>query len=360
LYGKGQVLGVDHGNGAYRKDIHENYSRLFAAHNTVIVNGNSQSDSGWVNLGINPVQLITMEPMPREEAVSPFYSFSITSFEDDKGEKAEAYQERTLALIRTSETTGYYVDVFRSKSKLPNEYHDYLYHNIGDKLEFLNDDLKLNPTPERYMENANLPWVQNRQYRHPGWHFFDNIQTSQQYSKDVKLRFVADKFEKPIYMDLYIPGFEKREYTKVEAPKTFEAPTPYENKPTPTLLIRKTGEAWNEPFVVVYEPSDGNVNSHSVQKVEKLVEDGVFKGLKIESWIAGKKLRQYVLTPAKGQDFRCKNPEITFKGTFAIITVNDKDKLQNIYIGDGEQLHFGDIILKPDNQKKSAFREYSN
>ncbi len=193
LYGRGQVLGVDNGNGGYRKDIHENYSRLFAAHNSVIVNGSSQSEGGWANLEINPVQLVTMEPMPREEAVSPYHSFSTTSFVDDKGDKAEAYEERTLALIRTSETTGYYVDVFRSKSKLPNEYHDYLYHNIGDKLEFENADMPLNPTPERYTANANLPWVQNRQFRHPGWHFFEDVQTSNQYRKRCESQVLSRK-----------------------------------------------------------------------------------------------------------------------------------------------------------------------
>ena len=262
LYGKGQVLGVDNGRGSYQQDIHENYSRIFAAHNTVIVNGSSQGDGGWSNQGISTVQLKTMEPLPGKDALSPNYSFSKTTFDDDKGDKAEATQERTLALIRTSETTGYYVDVFRSKSALPNEYHDYLYHNIGDELQFLNKDLKLKADPARYQANANMPWVQNRQYRIPGWHFFEDIETSTVYSGDLQAQFNTGKLKDgPIAMHLFIPGFAQREYTKVMAPHTFEAPSPYDNLPTPTLVIRKKGEAWTSPFVVVYEPFSGKGSS---------------------------------------------------------------------------------------------------
>jgi len=100
---------------------------------------------------------------------------------DDKGDKAEATQERTMALVRTSSTSGFYVDIFRSKSALPNEYHDYLYHNIGDKLTFNNKDLKLNSDKDRFQANAKGPHIYNKQFRNPGWHFFEKVKSSTTY-----------------------------------------------------------------------------------------------------------------------------------------------------------------------------------
>ncbi len=39
---------------------------------------------------------------------------------------------------------------------------------------------------------------------------------------------------------------------------------------TPTLVIRKTGEAWNAPFAVVYEPISKNKKNNTVQSVDKI------------------------------------------------------------------------------------------
>lgn len=346
LYGRGQVLGVDNGRGSYQQDIHENYSRIFAAHNTVIVNGSSRGDGGWSNQGIHTVQLKTMEPLPTKDAVSPDYSFTKTTFLDDKGDKAEASQERTLALIRTSETTGYYVDVFRSKSALPNEYHDYLYHNIGDELQFLNKELTFKADPDRYQANAKGNWSQNREYRHPGWHFFEHVETSQAYSGDLQAQFNTLKLkEGPIAMRLFIPGSEQREYTSVMAPHTFEAPSPYDKLPTPTLIIRKTGEAWTNPFIVVYEPFDGNKSNGRIQSVTKLEQKGVFKGLKIVSKSEKGTMTQFVLVGSENEPFTDANSGIVFQGEFGIVTRDEKNALQNIYLGDGVKLAYGKVEI---------------
>lgn len=357
LYGEGQVLGVDNGRYKYGKDLHENYSRIFAAHNTVIVNGNSRGQGGWVDLGINSVQLIAMEPKVGNPGVSPNHSFSQTSFEDDKGDKAEATQERTLALLRTSPTTGYYVDVFRSKSRLPNEYHDYLYHNIGDKLVFENKDLEFKKTPNRYMANANAVWKRNKKYRHPGWHFFKNVKTSKVYDKDVKATFFTNRLSQGgVFMQLHIPNFENRTYTKVKAPITFEAPKPYDEKLTPTLVIRNKGEAWKNPFVVVYEPFNKK-EKPTIKSVSKIEQDGIFKGLTIISETPTEKLKQYIIIQSGDDVFEDGLLEIYFNGKFSVITLDENENIKSIYIGEGDSLSYKNNTINTDSSK-TFYKEY--
>lgn len=356
LYGQGQVLGAEQGRVKYGHVVHENYSRLYAAHNTVIVNGSSCGDGDWSKLGINSVQLIAMEPMPKQAAVSPDYGFTHTSFVDDKGDKAEANQERVMGLIRTSPTSGYYVDVFRSKSKLPNEYHDYLYHNIGDKLVFDNKDLKLKSTPDRYMANAEMPWVRNKKYRHPGWHYFKEVETSATYTDGVKVTFPISKLSgEPIYMNAHIMGQEDREYSKVMAPSTYEAPKPYHRMKTPTLVVRQNGEAWDRPFAVVYESFSGT--NASIVEVDQLTTDGVFQGFVVTSEVDGEMIKQYVIIPSNNKSFSDDSLQLSFDGSYAVLTVNDAGEALEMYIGDGQQLQYRSVKLTCEKKAQGAFRD---
>ncbi|GGZ25478.1 hypothetical protein GCM10007049_17500 [Echinicola pacifica] len=362
LYGLGEVLGVDQGRGAYRTDLHENYSRLFAAHNTVVVNGASQGEGDWVNLGINTTELIAMEPMPKENARSPYHSFSRTGFVDDRGDKAEAQQERTMALIRTSPTTGYYMDIFRSKSSLEEEYHDYLYHNIGDRLEFLNQELTLRAEPKRYKENEEADYKPNQHYRNPGWHFFEEVMSTGIYESELTARFEINQLTGyDRYMKVYIPGNVDREYTKVMAPRTFESPKPYDELPTPTLVIRQQGEAWTQPFALIFEPTEKNGLSSGIQSVEKLEAGGVFKGFKVVSKIDNKILTQYIISQGKEEEYVHTGMNFRFEGAFAVITYGERRRLQHVYIGEGRLFDCKELKLSSsDMQPMSVFVEWSD
>ncbi len=230
LYGRGQVLGSKAGRGTYTTDLHENYYRLFAGHNTVIVNGASEGSDGWANLGMNRVETIVVEPAVRKAPVSPSHSFSTSRFLDDRGDKAEATQERTLAIVRTSPTTGYYVDVFRSKSALPAQFHDYVYHNVADRLNLsaAGSPFSLRPDPERYQASAAKAWKNNRTARHPGWHYFSEVATSGTFSGPVAALFTADKF-KPQPID------DETVYSRQCGPRVYERDGPTHKRSRKTL-----------------------------------------------------------------------------------------------------------------------------
>lgn len=86
----------------------------------------------------------------------------------------------------------------------------------------------------------------------------------------------------------------------------------------------------------------------------------MYKGLKIESSTPTKKLIQYVITQSKDQIFKSEEKKIYFEGTFAVITTDDKENLQNIYIGEGEKLIFKNEEFIPENRNKAMFIDYTD
>ena len=351
LYGKGAVLGLDNGKGTYRTDIHENYYRLFASHNTVISNGASASKGGWVSVGINTIELKAMEPMPRTAAVSPDHSFSSTTFYDEHNLVAPAHHERTLAVVRTSETTGYYVDVFRAKSEAPDQFHDYVYHNIGESLHLASDNqaLPLGPDDGRYSGPAQLPWVSNKTYRHPGWHFFEKVQISQETDQPIQAVFHAKEAgSSGLGMRVFINGATGRDYASVMAPPAkLNSVKYYEKKNTPTLVVRQRGEAWQKPFAAVFEPYSNSPDTSSVRSVEQLDDAGSFKGFRIVSKVEGKLITQLVLIQDQDAVYANEALGLRFEGHFAIVTLSSDDTPQSIYIGHGKMLQIGTTTLAP-------------
>ena len=344
LYGMGQVLGATGGRDSYTTDIHENYYRIFASHNTVIVNGKSGGKGDWAGLGINRVETVAMEPAPFAEAVSPHHSFTTTSFLDNKQSGTDAEQERTLALIRTSPTSGYYVDVFRSRSTLPDSFHDYVYHNIGDSLSLFDyRGLPLSPAsdPDRFAASAALPWVGNNTARNPGWHWFESVKTTPPISNTIKGVFNILRLVPRIEMHVTMPAVASREYTTAMAPASFEAPGSYAILKTPTLVVRQAGDAWAQPFVSVFEPSA--LDLETIEEVTTLQKDGAFVGLKIVSRPPAGALTQYLILQENADDvFVDAALGLEMTGRFGVVTLNAEGALVSLYLGDGQRLAWGE------------------
>jgi hypothetical protein len=359
LYGQGHVLGIDGGKSTYGTPLHENYYRLFAAHNTVISNGASASKGGWAGLGIDRVQPVALEPESGEPGVSPHHSFATTRFADKHNLVAPADHLRTIALIRLNDEHGYYLDVFRAKSDTPKQYHDYVYHNVGDRLEITSDGkaLGMQATPDRYQAPKKLPWRRNRAFRHPGWHYYENVKTSQPSAAGYEAKFTAESLgDEPIVMQAWIPSGLETEVTQVTAPPSSSAPGDYRKKALPTFLLRHHGQAWSNPFVVVYESHTGEP---AVQSVARLMSGDVCKGAKVTSKVSGKTITQYVLMQERMDDVYCDEDfGLTFKGQFAVVTVVEGQGIDNMYVGRGHELTYGQHRLAPAGEAGAAFRAF--
>jgi hypothetical protein len=170
-------------------------------------------------------------------------------------------------------------------------------------------------------------------------------------------------------MDVFMNSGSDRTYTRAMAPPTkfswrpldpiSETLPPYEKKPTPTLVVRQKGEAWSNPFAFVYASSRGSVDQASrsgVQSVDTILEDGVFKGLVVDSKVKGELIRQYVLVLDGDTDtYRSKEPAISFTGHFGVITVDGAGALRSLYIGSGQSLEVEGVRVEAEAGSKSAF-----
>ncbi|HKK80791.1 MAG TPA: hypothetical protein VJ909_01000, partial [Prolixibacteraceae bacterium] len=297
LYGAGYVMapnaGLPPSVAERRIPLHEHYFRLYAGNNTVIVNGTSHGlDKGswkgranvWQNTAVN----IACEPGHLEEPISDDFSFATQQLDDEVN---NCLQERTLSTIRTSETTAYYLDVFRSKSFDENKFHDYVYHNIGDKTTITDAEgkkLRLKKT-NRYQNDI------GDVVRSPGWRFFENAKVTNTTQEATKLRFDVKYNDR--YMHMFIPGGVNREYTKALAPPTREAKNGYVDKKTQVVAIRQDGEAWNSPYISIFEPST-NKNA-SIQQVGHIMDDGKIVGVKVVSMVGEKTITDYIIVQDK-------------------------------------------------------------
>lgn len=356
LYGQGYVMAPNGGLPPSTTErgypVHTDYFRLYAGNNTVVVNGTSQGKQPgawnsnsylWQNTTVN----IAAEPRHLEDPISPNFNFA-TQFLDDNVNNCD--QQRTLSVIRTSPTTGYYLDVFRSKSLNSNKFHDYIYHNIGDKMSIANSE----GTPYEVTATTKYDNDIGDPVHSPGWRFFEEEKTTAATNDEVKVRFDIEYDNK--YMHMSIPGGLGREYTQALGPETREARNGYVKKKTQVLAIRQKGEAWNKPYVAIFEPSAST--TPSVQSTQHLVLGNVVVGVKVVSKVGESVMTDYIISQATSDSIHLPAYDITFKGRFGIVrtvAVSDTHEDVTLYVGEGSLLSYGESKLNAAGKGVQSF-----
>ena len=279
LYGKGYVLGPDAGIGRTLYsglDYLEYYSQM-PAHNTVVVDGVS---SYPVMMSQHAFKVVASYPeVSKEQPASKKLSEKKLSIQKDPELKdkityatvsfiepeTQAQQQRTTAIVKTSAKGGYYIDVFRSKKKEGGDKtHDYFYHNLGQEMKVMDvisgQPLDMKPTEKLAFAGGHL-------YAYS--YIYDKKSAEMQNS--IKTQFVTkiqdDKVveamdgQREITMTMWMKKDENRTIFQALSPVNLEyermpnQPYKIDEQPVLTFVARQKGEAWNHPFVCVYEPS---------------------------------------------------------------------------------------------------------
>ncbi|WP_300022392.1 hypothetical protein [uncultured Maribacter sp.] len=359
LYGAGYIMGPNAGLPPTVSErqipLHEHYFRLYAGNNTVIVNGTSHGldEGSWkrkANVWQNTTVNIAAEPKHLEDPISKEFSFATQYLNDTVN---DAQQERTLGIIRTSDSTGYYFDMFRSKSNIENKFHDYVYHNIGDKTVLTNEKGKALSVQQTDRYKNDIGDI----VKSPGWQYFEDTKSTKSIKETVKVRFDVNYNKR--YMHMIIPKESERAYTTALAPGTREAKNGYVDIQTQVLVIRQKGEAWENPFISIFEPSTNKKSS--IQKVETLKQNGQTVGAIIISKVGKSLITDYIICQdTEDAQYQSKKSGISFQGRFAIVrTTIEDDKTENtLYIGDGKKLLFGGKKLET-NGNTSAVLHYN-
>ncbi|WP_044237039.1 heparinase II/III domain-containing protein [Flexithrix dorotheae] len=249
LFANNYVLAPDKGKGKsyWSPDFKEYYSQM-PAHNTVVVDGKST----YPNMrSYNPFSLDYH--FPKSGVLNPLFTkvaYGNFSFIEPK---THASQQRLTAMINTPSGEGYVLDIFRSKKQQEGEQkHDYFYHNLGHALELYDADdqpLSLEKTKELTSQNGELKAYDYLTEKH-----------AVSMSGDAKAVFKIEENTQPDnVMQVWIKGHENQTLFAVKSPKSNAlekgtAPESLIDKEMPTLILRRKEAAWNEPYVLVFNP----------------------------------------------------------------------------------------------------------
>ena len=326
MYGKGLILAPDGSSGAsYGTRDNQEYYAHFPAHNTVVVDG--QSDYGSMRSHY-PYKLLSSYPSHAKNlAPADQVNFAHVEFVEPK---TDARQNRLTSIIRTGDKSAYVVDIFRSARNDGKDIkHEYLYHSIGQGIDVMNasgQKLTLTPTKELSSEAGDMA----------GYNYFEN-KKAVGYDQHFTARFHVDlEKQDDVKVNLWMKGYPGRTIFDVMSPKSNalvngSIPDELFSKQLPTLIVRQKGEAWNRPFVAVYHPYTSAEGS-SVKSVDYFGTQDDFTGIVVHS----DQRTDYIFSSAGGQN-AVTHRDMQFQGDYAVIGVAD-GKLEELFIGSGRLL----------------------
>ncbi|MCG1037449.1 hypothetical protein [Polaribacter sargassicola] len=271
---------------------------------------------------------ITVNAMdPFVDTKTSFYNTETTSKKVSFADVSADEKRRLVAMIRTSKTTGYYVDVFRSDQAN----NDFIHHNLGNSVVLKNN----NQTALDLKKVNDLGVDYNKNYA-----FFKN-QKKVAYANDFNAIWDLNDLE----VNMWMMGQKNREIYAVEAP-----PTTLRNDITPnqinkspqvthTLIVRQNNiNAKENPFVSVFEAYEkGN---KSIEKIEGLHTSKNMISIKVSSknstQFIGNAIDNKVYEPIK---------KFKFQGVFAIASEKN-GAIEYLYLGKGKLLQKGKVKIE--------------
>ncbi len=115
-----------------------------------------------------------------------------------------------------------------------------------------------------------------------------------------------------------------------------------ESMPIPALIVRQSGEAWDRPFVAIYEPYVDSEGS-TIAEVDYIeCADSDFVGIEVESKCGAKEYIFNTTNSAKKHTLKEINAEVA--ATYAVVSQRG-DKVAYLFLGEGQSLSFGNYAI---------------
>lgn len=345
LYGQGLPLAPEMGHGSsYFSIEYAEYYTQFPAHNTVIVNGKSKYPEMKSNHAFNLNAAYPKSGI--SEGIVSGITFSDVSFLEPE---TNSNQRRVMGIVKNNNEEGYYIDIFRSTQNQGNNVkNEYFFHNLGQNLELTATNgtaLALQPTSKLAFGDGDLMAYD---------YMWDkkSIETNQ----DFKGRFNLALKDKTVNMNLWMQGQADREIFSVLSPKSTAfrhglVTDEIANNPIPTLVVRQNGEAWNKPFVAIYEPALNNTTN--IQSVNYFGKD-TFVGIHVSN----KSTKEDFIFSNTTADEKLVYKQFSVTGTYGLISEKSNDF--TLFLGNGKNISNGKYTIDLGNKIASAVLKSEN